>query len=438
MQTCHPPVLLGQGHPNAMCMQGGQPQRGPMKPAIDDSSTVIWRDDAAAGPGRAGGGQLGIGVGRLPPMPAPSPVVVAPPAGSWGSGQKDRARAASGTTARSQEDAQSGSVSASSETTATPSQVSGSFPQAMTPLDLVPTSFRNGDFAFEGMSSLLHGEATMASWTACVDKLGFAAKRFLETKLPGGERTITGHISKLHSVIMSEEELESIGIEREAASLFAFTYPVATLQELQLTPKDAKVPDIALLVFGGFMYFDSDLQLRDVRAAVPTDGSGVLRFRAPQPWKPDWIATLGVHRWKPVTLPALRKVGVRYFCWLLPGEALPGRTEALTDNGGFAYIFHEPGETEVLQANFDTLFGIASRGEEDSTASRGKPCPKCARPLQWSDFSKGAYADGWDCENVQVCGMTAAMSGRHRWFCPDCSFDICNRCHSTMWTGGRD
>jgi len=302
------------------------------------------------------------------------------------------------------------------------SQTPGSFPQAMAPLGLAQTGFRNSDFHFEGMSRLSQGQVGMASWTAQVDELGFAARRFLQSKLPDLEKVITGHVSRLHEVTLSAEDLEDLGIEAGAAAMFAFSHPVAMLQELQVSQRDMSVPDIALLVFGGFMYFDSDLCLRDVRALVPGDGAvggGLLRFRAPQPWRLEWTEALGVHRWRPVTVPALRAVGARYFCWFLPGEALPGGGEAFTDNGGFAFLFHDPGETAVLQASFDTFFAAASKaGDEAVCAPQGKPCPTCARPLEWSDFDAGPYAIGWDCEHLHVCGMRAATAGRHRWCCP--------------------
>lgn len=75
------------------------------------------------------------------------------------------------------------------------------------------------------------GDREMASWSVCVDVLGFATRRFLESKLPAGDKHISGNISKLHDNIMSEEEMEHLGILPEA-TMFAFAYPVAKLEGL--------------------------------------------------------------------------------------------------------------------------------------------------------------------------------------------------------------
>merc|ERR1712217_231183 len=52
-------------------------------------------------------------------------------------------------------------------------------------------------------------------------------------------------------------------------------------------------------------------------------------------------------------------------------------------NGGFAYIFHEPAETGVLQARLDVFFQIVTR-----SVDHGKGCPQCSRLLEWSNYSQ--------------------------------------------------
>jgi hypothetical protein len=153
---------------------------------------------------------------------------------------------------------------------------------------------------------------------------------------------------------LSDEELSDLGIVPDAR-LFVFSYPIITARDLQVSPKDSLLPDLAFLVFGGFMYFDSNMVLRDVRAAMPNKEGG-LRFGSPQQWQPEWSASAGVERWHPVMLPSLRAIGVRYFSWLLPGESVDGTF--LCRDGGFAYIFHEPSETSDAHAKQDVFFQI--------------------------------------------------------------------------------
>merc|ERR1719401_1767421 len=277
----------------------------------------------------------------------------------------------------------------------------GTFPERLAPMDVMPTCFRSNDFEFRCKADSSSQQATQ--WSIRVHKLGFAARRFLAPQLEEHEKTVTGHISEVHGVTMPEEQLRALGVVREA-TLFAFSYPVVTANQLHITEKDARVADVAFLVFGGFMFFDSDMVLQDIRAVVPSE-DGSLCFAAPQPWMPEWTSALPVDRWNPVTIPALRNLGVRCFSWILPGEQVEGHGEPLSHNGGFAYLFHEPSETGVLQAQLDVFFEVQVTAQEEP---QGKPCPKCAMPLEWSDFSLGEYAEGWDCENFRICGHTRA------------------------------
>merc|ERR1711972_1171555 len=160
--------------------------------------------------------------------------------------------------------------------------------------------------------------------------------------------------------------------------------------------------------------------LKDVRAVVPSD-EGCLHFGPPEQWLPHWTVAAGVDRWRPVTLPALRALGVRYFSWLRPGESVDG--QALCRNGGFAYIFHEPTQVGTLQAQLDVFFQL-----EDAEVDHGKCCPQCGGAMQWSDYNEGAYAHGWACENVSSCGKTRTSEQPMRWFCADCELDICGSC----------
>jgi hypothetical protein len=294
------------------------------------------------------------------------------------------------------------------------------FPSKMPSLSLAATSFRSTDFNFSGDQKL--------EWSLQVNTLGFAAHRFITSQMSGTEKdTIKGVVSMMQDVTLSQEELEALGIVAEAR-YFVFSYPVVTSQELKPSAKDSQVADIAFLLFGGYMYFDSDLVLRDVRAVLPAS-EGSIRFGPSQPWLPEWTAALDAQRWRPVTLPSLRAVGVRYFTWLRAGETVEGST--LCRNGGFAYLFHEPSEVGVLQARLDIYFQIEDREEE---VRLGRRCPRCSRPMEWSDFSEGAYAGGWTCEYIATCSQAKTDEAPKRWFCSHCHMDICGACSAGLAT----
>jgi len=299
-----------------------------------------------------------------------------------------------------------------------------SFPEKLASLDLAATSFRASDFSF----NMATDSEELSVWSLKTSTLGFAANRFLLPRLQESETaTIEGRISRPHHITLSDEELCNLGIARDVRH-FVFSYPIVTAQDLQVSPKDSRVADIAFLVFGGYMYFDSDMVLKDVRAVVPVEEGG-LCFGAPQQWSPEWSISAGVDRWCPVTLPSLRAIGVRYFSWLLPDETVEG--SKLCRNGGFAYIFHEPTEIGVLQARLDVFFALV-----DKEVNHGKGCPQCSRLLEWSDYNEGAYAGGWRCEFSDNCGSSWSMEAPTRWFCPHCQLDICPACYASLQTEG--
>jgi len=295
----------------------------------------------------------------------------------------------------------------------------------MAPLDLVSTGFRASDFNFEVPAE---GGSGFSEWSLQVDTLGFGLRRFLEGQLGEAEQqVIRGMASEFHHITLSNAEISELGIDRDAR-FFAFCYPIVTERPLKLSAKDGRSPDIALLAFGGFMYFDSDMVLKDVRAVMSAEHGG-LHFGQPQAWLPQWELAGGDSRWRPVTLPVLRELGVRYFTWLLPEEEVNGMR--LCRSGGFAYIFHEPSEKAVVQAKLDIFFPI-----EDAELNHGKGCPKCSRILEWSDFSQGLYEAGWTCENYMSCGQAWTEDSHMRYFCSHCQADFCEACHAALRTGG--
>jgi hypothetical protein len=290
---------------------------------------------------------------------------------------------------------------------------------------LALTNFRASDFSFNPASDGAH----LSEWSLKTSSLGFAAHRSVLPRLQESEKkeTIQGRMSEPHHISLSSEELSNLGIVQDAR-FFAFSYPTVNTQDLQVSAKDALVPDVAFLVFGGFMYFDSDMVLLDVRAAMPSE-EGSLCFEPPQQWQAKWSISVGAERWRPVTLPALRGAGVRYFAWLLPGESMDGGV--ICRDGGFAYIFHEPSETNVMQAKLDVFFPIVVKRTDQSIG-----CPQCSRLMQFSDYSGGAYAGGWTCEFFSTCGTGYTKEAPMRWYCPHCQLDVCGACCAGLHTEG--
>jgi len=414
---------------NNFCNMAGVPQEVPRvgaRPVLldNDASTVIWRAEEMNGQGIGGKDAAMLQSMIVKPSlccaagSSTTTVLALPP--STYAAQEQHFR----TESRSTEDHRS-TQSGSSISTNSSKAGMDAFPERLTSLDLAATNFRASDFSFD----IAADSEELSGWSLKTSTLGFAAHRFLLPQLQESEKgDIKGRISPPHHITLSDEELCNLGIVRDARH-FVFSYPIVTAQELNVSAKEGRVADIAFLVYGGYMYFDSDMVLRDVRAVVPTDEGG-LCFGPPQQWLPEWSLAAGADRWCPVTLPSLRALGVRYFSWLLPGETVDGST--LCTNGGFAYIFHEPAETGVLQARLDIFFQLV-----DKEVDEGKGCPQCSRLLEWSDYDQGVYAGGWTCEFASGCGQSRTSEAPMRWFCPQCQLDICDACYSGLQTEGK-
>lgn len=206
--------------------------------------------------------------------------------------------------------------------------MAGAFPDSLGPFNLVPTSFRAADFRFPRIL----GNAPPASWTLSPSSLQGEARRSVLSHV--GAARVAGQLSPQHPVTLSEADREAACIPMEATS-FAWSYPIE--KSLDMSSDDLNA-DIAFLIFGGYLYFaGSTTGKQTVVAAlalIPGGDSGGLRFGESARWCLEWSAKVGLHRFKPVTIPSLRDTGVRYFCWLRPGEVEGA------EHGGFAYLFH--------------------------------------------------------------------------------------------------
>lgn len=55
-------------------------------------------------------------------------------------------------------------------------------------------------------------------------------------------------------------------------------------------------------------------------------------------------------------------------------------------------------------------------------------CPDCSKCMLWSNYAEDAYSSGWRCHNFRSCGSMTTTVGSERWFCQDCSNDLCHVC----------
>eukprot|EP00443_Scrippsiella_acuminata_P073605 CAMPEP_0115559814 /NCGR_PEP_ID=MMETSP0271-20121206/100144_1 /TAXON_ID=71861 /ORGANISM="Scrippsiella trochoidea, Strain CCMP3099" /LENGTH=219 /DNA_ID=CAMNT_0002993865 /DNA_START=47 /DNA_END=703 /DNA_ORIENTATION=+ len=134
---------------------------------------------------------------------------------------------------------------------------SNSFPERLASLDLAATGFRASDFSF----NMVSGNEDLSGWSLKTNTLGFAANRFLIPQLQASEKaTIQGRISRPHHITLSEEELCNLGIARDA-SRFVFSYPIVTARPSRGASPGLTTSPFRKKVFGGYMYFDSDMVL---------------------------------------------------------------------------------------------------------------------------------------------------------------------------------
>lgn len=60
-------------------------------------------------------------------------------------------------------------------------------------------------------------------------------------------------------------------------------------------------------------------------------------------------------------------------------------------------------------------------------------CTHCGQQTVWSDFTKGGFRSGWNCNNngSTRCGGCSQTMGSWRWLCTTCESSICNFCWSS-------
>lgn len=236
-----------------------------------------------------------------------------------------------------------------------------SFPQRLGPFSVVEVPLQVGDFILpKSVEGGFH-------WTM---KSGVLERHGIRSD----DARVTAQCSPTHPITLSDEERAFSEIPMEAVE-FAWSYPVVKWEQVEQDPHvlddwaSCKKEDCALkdfLVVGGFVYLDQEHNI--VRVTTPRDNKaelGGLQFGKPQKWQPIWTkALLGDGRFQRVTIGPLRDAGVRFFCWLRPGERFVGedmRPLAFQPNvphGGFAYLFHEMASPSSLECAVDCYFPV--------------------------------------------------------------------------------
>ena len=166
------------------------------------------------------------------------------------------------------------------------------------------------------------------------------------------------------------------------AATFAVIYPASSVpstdpQSEWALPHNDVVP---LLQHGGWVFWDADERVLGLRAfAAATAWTTPLRFGEKMlrfgPRVADGLggvrfALAGVrHRLQPVTIPALKRCGIKYFTWINPAESIGDADGGRCwPHGAFAYFYSTP------EQGLDCYFAVTERlSEEERILTDGPP-----------------------------------------------------------------
>lgn len=146
------------------------------------------------------------------------------------------------------------------------------------------------------------------------------------------------HCSPLHPTTLSPATRAAAGIP-ELAKFFAWSYPAELAGELRgRIISTLNGPERAFLEYGGYVYFDSELNVVGTTSISPTSAGTGLIFGRPLPLAEGVAAALFRQgRFQEVTLEALKSKGATHFAWLRPKEFASHGLDC--PSGGFAYKF---------------------------------------------------------------------------------------------------
>eukprot|EP00298_Acanthocystis_sp_HF-20_P008210 c17547_g1_i1.p1 GENE.c17547_g1_i1~~c17547_g1_i1.p1 ORF type:complete len:392 (+),score=152.49 c17547_g1_i1:76-1176(+) len=208
------------------------------------------------------------------------------------------------------------------------------FPNALGPFGVVPTKLSL--YVHGTIQELLKPNSSVYYEVRLADKLNILEKL--------GVMSI-GRFSPANLLTLTPDNKKLASIP-ESAEYFVWAYPLAqvgTLTDKRKRDLATNDPDLCFLIFGGYVYFNSDGDIVQVNAVGKGEG---LHFSEPQKWKKAYTKKLLAQgRFQDITIQSMRDQGARQFCWIRPGEALydeEGKNRwVCCENGAFAYLFHE-------------------------------------------------------------------------------------------------
>eukprot|EP00929_Paragymnodinium_shiwhaense_P121388 TRINITY_DN93602_c0_g1_i1.p2 TRINITY_DN93602_c0_g1~~TRINITY_DN93602_c0_g1_i1.p2 ORF type:complete len:206 (+),score=48.77 TRINITY_DN93602_c0_g1_i1:81-698(+) len=65
-------------------------------------------------------------------------------------------------------------------------------------------------------------------------------------------------------------------------------------------------------------------------------------------------------------------------------------------------------------------------------AAQAPMCEGCNKAMQFTNYSKGNYSEGWACSNYETCGTVVSRIGEYRWSCLECERDYCIKCKGNV------
>jgi len=206
------------------------------------------------------------------------------------------------------------------------------------------------------------------------------------------ERAVGGSVSPLHAVTLDKFTREQLSIPK-SARMFAFVYPVDNNEHFA-DPKaiDMFKPEHALLIHGGYAYFDKDGNVVQVNA-IGRGGADIC-FDGPYQLPEETLQALADKgRLHAITIRKLWDNGMRKFAWVRPGERLPGMDEKIWPHGAFVYQY----ENEEM----NNVFSVAPASEVTGSTDRKKIVKFAMAGASTKDFLV---------EDEQVAAATTAVT----------------------------
>lgn len=171
--------------------------------------------------------------------------------------------------------------------------------------------------------------------------------------------TISLQMSEEVKVHFGQTRRKLLGLPAEA-TYFRWCYPCGHARLSLDAYNDDHLAVACFLETGGWMYFDDARNVLAVKTVAPAkDRTPETMSFKKHAWKQEWTEHLRNHnRFHEVTLDFMVEVGARYFVWLYPHEQIGDGEQPILPHGGFAYLFHSPGDLTNSKSALDCYFAV--------------------------------------------------------------------------------